>query len=147
MTEFRDRFVRDELGLDLHVEISEEGVAEGINPFDHGAAYTEIMRTKPLKKALTEGKFDAAIGGGRRDEERFAGEGANFFISRPAASLGSSEPASGVYGTSTNTWRKSGECIRVFPLSNWTETRCLAIHRFRTNPNCSFVPGQGATGG
>ena len=120
MTEFRDRYVRDELGLDLHVEISQEGVAQGINPFDHGPMYTEIMRTKPLKKSLTELKLDAAIGGGRRDEERSRAK-ERIFSFRDKQHRWDPRNQRPELWNIYNTWRHAGECMRVFPLSNWTE--------------------------
>lgn len=68
MTEFRERYARQELGLEVIVKINEEGRNAGVNPFDYGSnAYTEVMRTQPPRETLTEHGFDAAIGGGRRD--------------------------------------------------------------------------------
>jgi sulfate adenylyltransferase subunit 2 len=136
MTEFRDRHVRDELGLDLHVEISEAGVADGINPFDHGAAYTEIMRTKPLKKALTEGKFDAAIGGGRRDEERSRAK-ERIFSFRDKQHRWDPRNQRPELWNIYNTWRNAGECMRVFPLSNWTE---LDVWQYIASEEIPIVP-------
>ena len=63
MIEFRDRTAA-ELGLDLIVHTNPDGVAGGINPFDHGSRnYTDIMKTQALKQALDAGRFDAAFGG------------------------------------------------------------------------------------
>ena len=42
--------------------INEEGVKQGINPFDHGSAYTDIMKTQALKQALDKYGFTAAFG-------------------------------------------------------------------------------------
>ena len=67
MIEFREK-VRREKGLEMLVYTNEEGVAKGINPFDHGAAYTDIMKTHALEQALDLYGFTAAFGGGRRDE-------------------------------------------------------------------------------
>ncbi len=70
MITFRDETAQ-RLGLDLRVHINPEGLAMGINPFDHGsAAYTDVMKTQALKQALDEHGFDAAFGGARRDEEK-----------------------------------------------------------------------------
>ena len=68
MIEFRDRRAK-ELGIEMIEYINEEGVKQGINPFDHGSAYTDIMKTQALKQALDKYGFTAAFGGGRRDEE------------------------------------------------------------------------------
>ena len=67
MIEFRDRTAK-KLGIDMIEYINEEGVKAGINPFDHGAAYTDIMKTQALKQALDKYGFTAAFGGGRRDD-------------------------------------------------------------------------------
>ena len=69
MIEFRDRRAK-ELGIEMIEYINEEGVKQGINPFDHGSAYTDIMKTQALKQALDKYGFTAAFGGGRRDEEK-----------------------------------------------------------------------------
>ena len=69
MIAFRDRKAR-ELGIEMLVYTNMDGVEKGINPFDHGAAYTDIMKTQALKDALDKYGFTAAFGGGRRDEEK-----------------------------------------------------------------------------
>ena len=68
MIKFRDDTAK-KLGIEMLVYTNEEGVKKGINPFDHGAAYTDIMKTQALKQALNKYGFTAAFGGGRRDEE------------------------------------------------------------------------------
>ena len=67
MIEFRDKMAK-KLGIDLIVYTNEDGVKKGINPFVHGSAYTDIMKTQALKQALKKYGFTAAFGGGRRDE-------------------------------------------------------------------------------
>ena len=69
MIEFRNRRA-EELGIEMLEYINEDGVRQGINPFDHGASYTDIMKTQALKQALNKYGFTAAFGGGRRDEEK-----------------------------------------------------------------------------
>ena len=69
MIEFRDKTAK-KLGIDMIEYINEQGVKDGINPFDHGSAYTDIMKTQALKQALDKYGFTAAFGGGRRDEEK-----------------------------------------------------------------------------
>ena len=69
MIEFRDRRAA-ELGIEMLTYTNQDGVARGINPFDHGSAYTDIMKTQALKQALSKYGFTAACGGGRRDEEK-----------------------------------------------------------------------------
>ena len=69
MIEFRNQ-TAEKYGLDMLVYTNEEGRNQGINPFDHGSAYTDIMKTQALKQALDKYQFTAAFGGGRRDEEK-----------------------------------------------------------------------------
>src|SRR5213082_1778500 len=70
MIAFRDR-IASELGLDLLVHSNPEGLAMGINPFDHGSeVHTHVMKTVALRQALDQHGFDAAFGGARRDEEK-----------------------------------------------------------------------------
>ena len=70
MIEFRDRIAR-ERELELIVHINPEGIEKGIGPFTHGSAInTDVMKTQALKQALEKGKYDAAFGGARRDEEK-----------------------------------------------------------------------------
>ena len=58
------------LGLELLVHSNEEGTRAGVKPWTHGASYADIMLTQALKEALDQHGFDAAFGGGRRDEEK-----------------------------------------------------------------------------
>ncbi|MEX2374208.1 MAG: phosphoadenosine phosphosulfate reductase family protein, partial [Dehalococcoidia bacterium] len=52
MIVFRDKTAA-ELGLELIVHTNQEGIAQGINPFDHGSrGYTDVMKTQALKQAL-----------------------------------------------------------------------------------------------
>ena len=53
MIKFRDDTAK-KLGIEMLVYTNEEGVKKGINPFDHGAAYTDIMKTQALKQALQQ---------------------------------------------------------------------------------------------
>lgn len=69
MIKFRDETAK-KFGLDMIEYINQDGVDQGINPFDHGSAYTDIMKTQALKQALNKYGFTAAFGGGRRDEEK-----------------------------------------------------------------------------
>lgn len=69
MIEFRDKTAKD-LGIEMLEYINQDGVKQGINPFDSGSAYTDIMKTQALKQALKKYGFTAAFGGGRRDEEK-----------------------------------------------------------------------------
>ena len=53
------------------VHTNQDGVRQGVSPFTHGATvHTDIMKTQALKQALDKYRFDAAVGGARRDEEK-----------------------------------------------------------------------------
>ncbi len=119
MISFRDRKAR-ELGIEMLVYTNEDGVEKGINPFDHGAAYTDIMKTQALKDALDKYGFTAAFGGGRRDEEKSRAKERIFSFrnEKHAWDPKNQRPEMWkLYNTAIN----KGESIRVFPLSNWTE--------------------------
>ncbi|MEO1102740.1 MAG: sulfate adenylyltransferase subunit CysD [Pseudomonadota bacterium] len=120
MGEFRDKLARD-LGLDMIVEHSAEGKAANINPFDHGSNYyTNVMRTEPLKAALTKHGFDAAFGGGRRDEEKSRAKERVFSFRTQNHGWDPKNQRPELWHI-FNCRVAKGESIRVFPLSNWTE--------------------------
>lgn len=119
MTEFRDRKAK-ELGIDMIVHTNEEGLQAGINPFDHGASYTDIMKTQALKQGLNQYGFTAAFGGGRRDEEKSRAK-ERIFSFRNAEHAWDPKNQRPEMWKLYNTQIQKGESIRVFPLSNWTE--------------------------
>ena len=119
MIDFRDRMV-EKHGLDFIEYINEDGVARGINPFDHGAAYTDIMKTQALKQALDEHGFTAAFGGARRDEEKSRSK-ERVFSFRDANHAWDPKNQRPELWNLYNAHLRPGESIRVFPLSNWTE--------------------------
>lgn len=120
MIEHRDRVVK-EVGADLIVGVNEEGAREGVSPMSHGTQeYTRIMRTQVLLESLDRGGFDAAIGGGRRDEERSRAKERVFSLREPGHRW---EPRNQrpEFWRSVNSRLLEGQTMRVFPLSNWTE--------------------------
>jgi sulfate adenylyltransferase subunit 2 len=120
MIRFRDETAR-RLGLDLRVHTNADGLARGINPFDHGSAlYTQVMKTEALKQALDAGRYDAAFGGARRDEEKSRAK-ERVFSFRSASHAWDPKNQRPELWSLYNTRVKPGESIRVFPLSNWTE--------------------------
>jgi sulfate adenylyltransferase subunit 2 len=120
MIEHRERMVAD-LGATLIVGINEEGVRDGVTPMSHGVQeYTRIMRTVPLLKSLDEGAFDAAIGGGRRDEERSRSKERIFSLREPGHRWDPRKQRPEFWRT-PNTSLNEGQTMRVFPISNWTE--------------------------
>ena len=119
MIEFRDKMARD-LQIEMLEYINEEGVSQGINPFEHGSAYTDIMKTQALKQALDKYGFTAAFGGGRRDEEKSRAK-ERIFSFRDAHHAWDPKNQRPEMWKLFNTKINKGESIRVFPLSNWTE--------------------------
>lgn len=119
MIKFRD-YVTQKYGLDMIVYSKEEGIKNGINPFDHGSAYTDIMKTQALKQALTKYGFTAAFGGGRRDEEKSRAKERVFSFRNSAQAWDPKNQRPEMWKL-YNTQIHKGESMRVFPLSNWTE--------------------------
>ncbi|MCH2161197.1 MAG: sulfate adenylyltransferase subunit CysD [Phycisphaerales bacterium] len=120
MITFRDQTARD-LELDLIVHTNQEGVEQGINPLEHGSrVYTDIMKTQALKQALTAGRFDAALGGARRDEEKSRAKERVFSFRDTNHRWDPKNQRPELW----NLWNTSigpNDSVRVFPLSNWTE--------------------------
>jgi sulfate adenylyltransferase subunit 2 len=120
MYELRDRLPA-QLGVELLVHVNQEGLREGINPFDHGSeVHTDVMKTQALKQALDEHGFDVAFGGARRDEERSRAK-ERIFSFRTAQHSWDPKNQRPELWRLFNARKRRGESIRVFPLSNWTE--------------------------
>lgn len=119
MIEFRDEQAK-KLGFDLIEYINEDGVRRGINPFDHGSAYTDIMKTEALKQALDKYGFTAIFGGARRDEEKSRAK-ERVFSFRNASHAWDPKNQRPEMWNLYNAAVNKGESVRVFPLSNWTE--------------------------
>ncbi|MBM4254704.1 MAG: sulfate adenylyltransferase subunit CysD [Deltaproteobacteria bacterium] len=120
MIAFRERMAK-EAGFKLIAYTNPRGPAEGIGPITHGSAYhTDVMKTEALKQALDMHGFDVAFGGARRDEEKSRAKERIFSFRAPGHRW---DPKAqrpelwNLYNARINT----GETIRVFPLSNWTE--------------------------
>jgi len=121
MIAFRDNTAK-RLGLELIVHTNPDGLADNINPFTHGSSrYTDIMKTVALKQALDAGKFDAAIGGARRDEEKSRAK-ERIFSHRSKGHVWDPKNQRPELWSLYNTRINPDENMRVFPLSNWTET-------------------------
>lgn len=120
MYDFRDHMAKT-CGMDLIVYSNPEGVEKNINPIDHGSAlHTDIMKTAALKQALDEHKFDIAIGGARRDEEKSRAK-ERIFSFRTTTHQWDPKNQRPELWRHFNLHKKKGESIRAFPLSNWTE--------------------------
>jgi len=119
MIAFRDRKA-SELGIEMLVYTNQDGVEKGLNPFDHGAAYTDVMKTVALKTALDQYAFDAAFGGARRDEEKSRAKERIFSFRNEAHAWDPKNQRPEMWKL-FNTSLNKGESVRVFPISNWTE--------------------------
>lgn len=119
MIEFRDRIAREK-GIEMLEYINQDGVKQGINPFDHGSAYTDIMKTQALKQALDKYGFTAAFGGGRRDEEKSRAKERIFSFRNENHAWDPKNQRPEMWKL-YNSRIKKGQEVRVFPLSNWTE--------------------------
>jgi len=133
---FRDKVV-NEFGFDLLTHTNDEGVKKAVNPFTHGSAlHIDIMKTEALRQALDKHGFDAAIAGTRRDEE-LARAKERVFSSRTAKHSWDPKQQRPEIMNLYNTHKNPGECLRVFPLSNWSE---LDIWHYIHQQNISIVP-------
>jgi sulfate adenylyltransferase subunit 2 len=119
MIAFRDRRA-EELGFKLIVHINQEGLARGIGPISHPELHTDLMKTQALRQALDHHRFDVALGGARRDEERSRAKERVFSL-RNAQHRWDPKRQRAEPWRLYNGCKRKGESIRVFPLSNWTE--------------------------
>jgi len=120
MISFRDETARRH-GLDLRVHTNAEGLRQGISPITHGSrVHTDVMKTQALRQALEAGRYDAAIGGARRDEERSRAK-ERIFSFRDRNHRWDPRRQRPELWNIPNTRVHEGESMRVFPLSNWTE--------------------------
>jgi len=139
---FRDMIAfRDDtaarLGLELVVHVNPEGVAQGVGPISHGSAlHTDIMKTQGLRQALDSGRYDAAIGGARRDEEKSRAK-ERVFSHRSRQHRWDPKNQRPELWEIYNGRLAPGESMRVFPLSNWTE---LDVWQYILEEQIPIVP-------
>ncbi|WP_131195485.1 sulfate adenylyltransferase subunit CysD [Lichenihabitans psoromatis] len=120
MIAFRDEAAK-RAGMDLIVHINQDGVRRGISPVASGSSvHTQVMKTEGLRQALDKGRYDAAFGGARRDEEKSRAK-ERVFSHRSASHAWDPRNQRPELWSLFNTRIKPGESVRVFPLSNWTE--------------------------
>lgn len=121
MYEFRDA-TAERLDLDLIVHLNPDAVEREINPFDHGSAvHTDVWKTEGLKQVIEAHRFDTCFGGARRDEEKSRAKERIFSV-RSAQHRWDPKRQRPELWDLYNTRRVNGETLRVFPMSNWTES-------------------------
>jgi len=120
MITFRDAYTK-EIGAELVVHRNEEAIAAGANPYTLGTQNCcGLLKTRSLLDGLAEGKFDAAFGGARRDEEKSRAKERVYSFRDGAGQWDPKNQRPELWSLYNSRLRK-GESIRVFPLSNWTE--------------------------
>lgn len=136
MIAFRDKVVSDNK-LNLIVHTNQEGVTSGANPFTTGISeYTRIMKTIALRQALDRYEVDAAIGGSRRDEEKSRAKERIFSVRDSGHSWNPRAQRPELW-RSYNTRLAPDQTMRVFPLSDWTESdiwRYIQQENIEVNP-------------
>jgi sulfate adenylyltransferase subunit 2 len=136
MISFRDE-VAQRYNVELRVHINQDGVRQGIGPISHGSTvHTDVMKTQALRQALDAGRYDAAIGGARRDEEKSRAK-ERVFSFRTAQHRWDPKNQRPELWNLYNARIHQGESVRVFPLSNWTE---LDIWLYILRENIPVVP-------
>ncbi len=129
MVRFRDDYTRA-VGAELRVYRHEQAIAEGVNPWDHGTIRCcARLKTEALLNALSEGNYDAAFGGARREEERSRAKERIYSVRDRDGQWDPRRQRPELWAL-YNGRVAPGESVRVFPLSNWTELDIwLYIHR------------------
>ncbi len=124
-------------GVSLLVHVNQDGLARGVSPLTSGSSiHTQVMKTEALKQALDQHRFDVAFGGARRDEEKSRAKERVFSVRGPGHAWDPRRQKPELW----NLWNSglaSGESLRVFPLSNWTE---LDVWEYTRAENIPVVP-------
>ncbi|MFT4810184.1 MAG: sulfate adenylyltransferase subunit 2 [Paraglaciecola sp.] len=133
---FRDN-LKETLGFELIIHINQEALDAGIHPIESGSVkYNEHMKTSALKQAVEFHKFDAALGGARRDEEKSRAKERVFSVRNEHHQWDPKNQRPELWSI-YNTQINKGETVRVFPLSNWTE---LDIWLYILKEQIAIVP-------
>ena len=136
MALFRDRLAAEHQ-LQILVHTNEEALAAGVHPVESGSVkYNDQMKTVALKQALDHYRFDAALGGARRDEEKSRAKERVFSVRSESHGWDPKAQRPELWSI-YNTQIRKGESVRVFPLSNWTE---LDIWLYILKENIDIVP-------
>jgi sulfate adenylyltransferase subunit 2 len=119
VTDFRD-YRAKQLGADLVVRSVEDSMARGTVRLAHPGESRNVHQSVTLLEAIDEFRFDALIGGARRDEEKARAK-ERIFSHRDAFGQWQPKDQRPELWTLFNTRLQPGEHFRVFPISNWTE--------------------------
>jgi len=119
VTDFRDLRAR-ELGAELIVRSVEDSMARGTVRLAHLGESRNVHQSVTLLEAIEEFRFDALIGGARRDEEKARAK-ERIFSHRDSFGQWQPKAQRPELWTLFNTRLQPGEHFRVFPISNWTE--------------------------
>lgn len=138
MIAFRDEMAK-RYDLDLVVHTNPRGKTEGVTPFSHGSAlYTDIMKTEALRQALDAGKYDAAFGGARRDEEASRAKERIYSFRTPDHKWDPRNQRPELWNVYNGMIRR-GESVRAFPLSTGRKSISGAIFRRKTFRWCRCI--------
>ena len=119
VTDFRDHRAQ-QLGAELVVRSVEDSMARGTVRLAHPGESRNVHQSVTLLEAIDEFRFDALIGGARRDEEKARAK-ERIFSHRDAFGQWQPKDQRPELWTLFNTRLQPGEHFRVFPISNWTE--------------------------
>ena len=119
VTDFRDSRAK-ELGAELIVRHVEDSMKRGTVRLAHPGESRNVHQSVTLLEAIDEFRFDALIGGARRDEEKARAK-ERIFSHRDSFGQWQPKAQRPVLWTLFNTRLQPGEHFRVFPISNWTE--------------------------
>jgi sulfate adenylyltransferase subunit 2 len=119
VTDFRDQRAK-ELGAELIVRSVEDSMARGTVRLAHPGESRNVHQSVTLLEAIEEFRFDALIGGARRDEEKARAK-ERIFSHRDSFGQWQPKAQRPELWTLFNTRLAPGEHFRVFPISNWTE--------------------------
>ncbi len=119
VTNFRDKRAK-ELGAELIVRSVEDSMKRGTVRLSHPGESRNAHQSVTLLEAIEEFRFDALIGGARRDEEKARAK-ERIFSHRDSFGQWQPKAQRPELWTLFNTRLQPGEHFRVFPISNWTE--------------------------
>ena len=118
--QFRDDLV-EKYGLKLQVGSVQDAIDQGIVVEEKGLnSSRNLLQTTVLLESIERGKYDAALGGGRRDEEKARAK-ERFFSHRDEFGQWDPKNQRPELWNLFNGKKHMGEHFRIFPISNWTE--------------------------